>query len=295
MRLVAGFVLVVLCAFAAAPSAADQGAYPQSEEDWDEALRALTWQHDPSGYPIENANATIYLKPGLALMVGGDARRLNWLVNGVEFPDTVAALTYATGSAKAIAYIEWHDEGYVRDNDWADLDINDLLAQYRNATERSNSGRLSNGQNALHVVGWAREPHYDKSSHTVTWAMELEGEGHSTVNAVAIRLGRDGYVTVTWAGPMGVFQSMGYPPALLNSALSSYKFDEGHSYADHESGDESAGYGLSGLVAAALDPHYGGGRFYGLLGLLFLGKKIVIPVVIFLGGAFARFRRRIFG
>lgn len=295
MRFVAGFVLVVLCALAAAPSTADQGAYPKTDEAWNEALQALAWQHDPQGYPIEGANATVYLKSGLALLVGEDARRLNWLINGVEFPETVAALTYATGSAKAIAYVEWHGEGYVTDGDWNDVDAGDLLAQYRDATENSNDERVANGQSALHVVGWVHEPHYDRSSHTVTYAMELESDGQSIANAVALRLGRDGYITVTWAGPIGVFQNVGYPPALLNSALSSYKFDEGHSYADHRNGDKTAGYGLAGLVVAALGLKFGKGLFAGLIALLLAGKKIAIPVVIALGGAFARFRRRLFG
>jgi len=48
------------------------------------------------------------------------------------------------------------------------------------------------------------------------------------------------------------------------------------------------------LVTAALGVKFGKGLIAGLIALVLAGKKILIPVVIALGGAFARFRRRIF-
>jgi len=51
MRFIAGLCLAALCAFAAVPAAADMGAYPQSEQELQDAYDRLNWHRLPRDDP----------------------------------------------------------------------------------------------------------------------------------------------------------------------------------------------------------------------------------------------------
>lgn len=295
MRLVAGFVLGAICAFVAAPAPADQGAYPKTDGEVQAAYNALSWQTNFGNYKLPNSHAIIRLQAGQALLLGDSARRFAWLSSGTEFPNTEALLTYDSSSAQTVVYYDWRDEGYVSDSDWADVDSDQVLTQYREGTEAANDGRVANGFQPMHVVGWLEPPHYDKATRTVTYAMELQDKDGSWANAFALRLGRAGYTEFTWVGSVGLFQGAGGRPALLNQALASHSYEEGYRYQDFKDGDKVAAYGVAGLVAVVVGAKFGKGLIAGLIALLFAGKKILIPVVIVAGGAIAKFGRRLFG
>ncbi|MEZ5832486.1 MAG: DUF2167 domain-containing protein [Dongiaceae bacterium] len=295
MRLIAGLVLGAFCALMASPVFAGQGTYPQTEDELDAAYNALNWQTASQGYKLPDSHATIQLRSGQAILLGNDARRYSWLASGVEFPDTEAVLTYDTSSAQAEVYYEWREEGYVSDSDWEDVDPDALLAEYRDGTEASNEERVANGMEPMEVVGWLETPHYDKSSRTVTYSIELKDKNGDWANAFALRLGRTGYTQLTWVGSVGLLQSAGGRPQLLNDALASHSYQDGYRYADFQQGDKVAAYGITGLIAAALGAKFGKGLIAGLIAFVLAGKKIIIPALIALAGAVARFRRRLFG
>ena len=295
MRLVAGFIAGLLCAVAAAPVLADQGSYPGDDAAIDDAYAALNWSTETGAYKLPRSHAVIHLRGGQALLLGSDAQRYSYLSSGTEFPDTEAVLTYDSASAKAEVYYEWRDEGFVTDTDWADIDPDALLEQYRQGTEDSNSERVSNGVEPMHVAGWLEKPHYDKKTRTVTYAMELTDKNGNWANAFALRLGRGGYTEFTWVGPVGLFRGAGGRPALLNQALASHSYEQGYRYQDYKSGDKLAGYGLAGLIAAAMGAKFGKGLIGALIALVLAGKKIIIPAIAVGGAAALRFARRILG
>ena len=295
MRIVAGFCLAVMVAFAAAPVAADQGPYPKTEEELRAAYDKLSWQTGGGSHKLPRSHAVIQLRSGQAALLGADAERYSWLTSGIEFPATEAVLTYQSANASAEVYYEWRDEGYVSDDDWADVDADALLKQYRENTEAANDERAANGFEPMHVVGWLEPPHYDKSTHTVTYAMELKDKDSNWANAFALRLGRAGYTEFTWVGSVDLFQGAGGRPALLNDALAIHSFEEGYRYADFQEGDKVAAYGIAGLVAAAVGAKFGKGLIAALIAFLIAGKKVVIPAVLVGGAALFKFGRRLLG
>jgi uncharacterized membrane-anchored protein len=295
MRIIAAFSLALACAFAAAPLAADQGTYPKTEEELEAAYDGLNWRTGFGNYNLPKSHAVINLRSGQALLLGADAERYSWLSSGTEFPDTEAVLTYDSASSNAEVYYEWRDEGYVSDSDWADVNADQLLEDYREGTEAANDERVANGFEPMHVVEWLEQPHYDKTTHTITYAIELKDKDGSWANAFALRLGRAGYTEFTWVGSVGLFQGAGGRPALLNEALVSHSYAEGHRYADFKEGDKIAAYGVAGLVAAAIGAKLGKGLIAALIAFLIAGKKVVIPVVLVAGAALFKFGRRLLG
>jgi uncharacterized membrane-anchored protein len=292
MRFIAGFCLAVACTFASVSAAADQGPYPKTDEEVQAAYDALKWQNDPGTYKLPASHAAIELPSDQSVLLGADAERFSWLASGTEFPGTEAVLT--DNSGKVLVYYEWRDEGYINDSDWADVDGDELLTQYREATTASNKERVANGFQPMEVVGWLEPPHYDKASQTVTYAMELKDKDSNWTNAVALRLGRAGYTEFTWVGPIDQFKSAGGRPALLDQALATHSFDEGYRYQDFKEGDKVAAFGIAGLVATALGIKFGKGLIAVLIAFVIAGKKILIPAVIVAGAGLLKFGRRLF-
>ena len=234
MRFIAGLCLAALCVFAAVPAAAE--TYPQTEEGLQNAYDQLNWRSGSGSYKLPKSHAVIRVRSGQTLLLGGDAERYRWLSNGTEHPDTEAVLSYDSSSAKSIVYYTWQGEGYISDADWADVNPDQLLADYREGTEAGNDERIDNGIEPMHVVGWLEKPHYDESTNTVTYAIELKDKDGSWANAFALRLGRAGYTEFIWVGSVGLFQSAGSRPALLNDALAAHSFEGGHRYAELQGG-----------------------------------------------------------
>lgn len=284
---VAGFFLLIHAA------AADQGVYPKTDEEKQAAFNALNWRNEPKSYSLDASHSHIRLPEGSILLLGADAERYSWLVSGVEFPGTEAVMSYESGDSDV--YYEWRDEGYVDDSDWSDVDADELLSQYKEATQNSNTERVANGFQPMEVVGWLQPPSYDEATRTVTYALELKDNDSHWANVVALRLGRAGYAEMTWVGAIGAMQNSGGRPALLNTALDIHEFDEGHRYADFKEGDKVAAYGIAGLVATALGVKFGKGLIAALIAFLIAGKKFIIPAVLLGGVGLFKYWRRIFG
>src|SRR4029453_15354524 len=100
---------------------------------------------------LSKSDATVQLPAGLLLLLGADASRYSWLGNGVDYPATEAVLIYNSGSINPQVYYDWRGEGYVSDSDWADVDSDELLARFRDATEASNDARVKRGGRPMHV------------------------------------------------------------------------------------------------------------------------------------------------
>ena len=278
---------------AAGSAAADQGPYPQTEEERNAAFDALTWRDEARDYALDRSHAHITLSQGKVLLLGSDAERFGWLVSGVEFPGTEAILAYQSGDS-AVVYYEWRDEGYVSDSDWSDVDADELLTQYKESTVASNEERAKNGFPPMEVVGWLQPPSYDATTRTVTYAMELKDTDSHWANAVALRLGRTGYTELTWAGSIESLKNSGNHPELLQAALDTHAFDQGYRYTDFQEGDKVAAYGIAGLVATALGLKFSKGIIAALIAVLIAGKKIIIPVAVVAVAALAKYGKKLF-
>ncbi len=271
---------------------ADQGPYPQTDEEKRAAFKALNWLGEAKSYGLAASHAHIQLPEGKILLLGADAERYSWLISGVEFPDTEAIISSESGHVDV--YYEWRDAGYVSDSDWSDVDADEMLDGFKEATEASNKERAANGFPAMQVVGWLQPPTYDAATHTVTYSLELKDTDSHWANVVALRLGRGGYEELTWVGAIDAMESTGGRPALLNTALDIHEFDEGHRYADYKDGDKVAAFGIAGLVATALGVKFGAKGLAAIIAFLVAGKKVIIPAVLVGAGAIAKFWRRVF-
>ncbi len=180
--------------------------------------------------------------------------------------------------------ISYEEMGYVKDDDAADIDADELLDGFREGTAAANEERKKQGMAPLNLVGWGEEPRYEPSHHHLVWALIGESEGDKVVNFNTRVLGREGVMSMNLiCSPDDLPR---YKP-VMNDLLKATTYVEGKRYADYKEGDKVSEAGLIALVAGGAAAAKLGffakiGKF--LLRLLVVGKKFIVIIAV---GAFA--------
>jgi len=174
--------------------------------------------------------------------------------------------------------ITYTADGYVKDDEAASINYDDLLKQMKEA----NPERVKNGYKSIDLVGWAAAPRYDQQTHKMYWAKEIKfGDvTENTLNYNIRMLGRRGVLVLNAVADMKQL------PAIQTSTpalLSMVDFCEGHRYADFDSKtDAAATYGLAALVTGGVAAKTG---FFKVIWVALLAaKKFVLLTIVAIGG-----------
>ncbi|MGB8168064.1 MAG: DUF2167 domain-containing protein [Chthoniobacteraceae bacterium] len=179
--------------------------------------------------------------------------------------------------------ITYEEDGYVKDDDAAKINYDDLLKQMKEGTAETNKAREQKGYPSIELVGWAARPRYDAAEKKMYWAKELRfgGEGPSTLNYNIRMLGRRGVLVLNAIAGMDQLSTIEQATPQL---LSMVNFQDGHRYADfNASTDKVATYGLAALVAGGL---LAKGGFLKVLiaGIIAAKKFVIIGALALFGG-----------
>jgi uncharacterized membrane-anchored protein len=100
--------------------------------------------------------------------------------------------------------IDFEDSGYVKDDDAAKINYNDLLKDMKASAAKSNEARAKAGYPTVELVGWAAAPHYDSTAKKVYWAKDLKfgDEPEHTLNYFIRVLGRRGVLNLNAVASM---------------------------------------------------------------------------------------------
>ncbi|MEK9765890.1 MAG: DUF2167 domain-containing protein, partial [Thalassolituus sp.] len=139
--------------------------------------------------------------------------------------------------------IDYSDEGYVSDEDAADIDYSELLSEMQADTRDYSAYRIENGYDSLSLVGWAETPYYDDVTHKLYWAKELQfGDSEeNTLNYNVRVLGREGYLVMNFIAGMS---QLGEVSAARDDVLAMAEFTDGNLYSQFDPEyDKVAAYG----------------------------------------------------
>jgi uncharacterized membrane-anchored protein len=203
-------------------------------------------------------------------------------VLGMLFPAHHSPLDYDSWTVT----IDYESDGYVSDEDAADIDYDELLEEMQEQTLDSNPDREAAGYPAIELMGWAEPPYYDSGKQKLYWAKEIrfDGSDETTLNYEIRALGRRGILMMTFIASS---HQLGEINASRDTVLAMAEFNQGDRYIDFDpSVDKVAAYGIGALVAGKLASK--AGLFAVLLVLL---KKFGIFLLI----GIAAFGRRIKG
>ncbi|MEW4370390.1 DUF2167 domain-containing protein [Paenibacillus kandeliae] len=90
--------------------------------------------------------------------------------------------------------LQYVESGHILDNDYNQIDSQELLSTYRRNVDEQNKKVSADEQ--LQVVGWGQMPMYQHVTHTLSWyLMMVSGPSDNTVNYNARILTRTGYIS----------------------------------------------------------------------------------------------------
>lgn len=185
--------------------------------------------------------------------------------------------------------ISYADDGYVKDDDAAKINYDDLLKKMQKSARDANAERVKQGYPSIELVGWAEPPRYDPQTHKMYWAKEIKfgGEPEHTLNYNIRILGRRGVLLLNVIGSMDQLNQIQQSTPQI---LSMVNFNEGSRYTDFDSKtDKVATYGLAALVAGGVAAKLG---FFKLIWVFILAAK---KFIIIGAAAVAAWVRKLFG
>lgn len=246
---------------------------------------------------VPGAHATLNLGDGYYFLPAADAKRVlteGWGnppdsvtdVLGMVFPKGRTSYDGAWG-----AVITYEDTGHVSDEDAAEQDYDQVLADMKASEEESNQAAREAGYSGSVTVGWAQAPTYDAASKTLIWArnIKFDGQDHNTLNYDVRTLARTGVLSINMVDSMDNLPVVKTAAADLSKTV---QLSAGQRYADYNpSTDATAEYGLAGLVAAGAGVAVA--KKAGLLGILLLVlKKGFVFILAGAAAVWAWFKRR---
>ena len=235
----------MLAAGCGAPYAQEAPSEPQSAEQkaFIEKMRALDWVKGPTTVTAEG-NSKLSIPEQYVYL---DARNTSKFLELQHNLGNGREVMVAPRNLQWTAYLEFSDEGYVKDDE--KIDAPALLKMLKDSTESANAERKRRGWGALHLVDWATPPVYNTTTKRLEWATILESQDGRAVNFSTKILGRRGYTSVIMATDPA---NLSNAESSLDNVLTGYAFNAGETYADWRSGDKVAQYGLAALIVGGV-------------------------------------------
>ena len=226
--------------------------FPLTDEEFDEKVFYLDWKiSETETIKHFSANAelpTIYYDQ-YYLDNKIDILQFLYWVEGILF-DGNKYEVYQEFDNATLMYSEFNNEGYVKLDDWKDIDLDNFLEEKRQAFFLANEERKERGLATVKDVQWLLEPELDEENKMVHYVFAIGwSDGYSSNNGTSLILGRNGYTKVD-----SVYYDDGNINETINfvkTQLKDYKFNNDHQYSDYKSGDKIAAAGIAALVAAS--------------------------------------------
>jgi uncharacterized membrane-anchored protein len=267
---------------------ATSGAAQEQSQSSQEPKVKIDWQRGPTTARVGDI-AEIKVPEGYRFTGQEGAHQVMLLTHNIPSGKELGVLV--PNQASWFLIFEFHDTGYVKDEDKDKLDSGApaLLKSIQDATEESNAERSKHGWKAFHVTGWEHTPYYDPQTHNLTWAIRGRGDDPGDAGSVnhSIRLlGRYGRMDVDLVADPGEYQAS---IAEVNTLISGFSYNGGNRYSDFRPGDKVAKYGLTALIAG------GAGAVLLKTGLLAKLWKFILVAILAIAGAIKKFFASIFG
>jgi len=196
----------------------------------------------PAGFKYLNAEQSNYI----ITKVWGNPPQEGIL--GMIFPASSGPLE--EGSYAFV--ITYEGAGFVKDDDADNINYDDLLKDIQKEEVEENKTRVAQGYEAIHMVGWASKPFYDKTNKVLHWAKNIHFDDKevNTLNYEVRILGRKGILSMNAVATMDELDSVKKD---IDKVLAIPAFTDGNTYKDFDSKtDNVAAWTIGGLVAGKI-------------------------------------------
>ena len=242
-------------------------------------INELDWIEGPK--VINHTNqGKVQLKEGELALINDDAKQILYWFNGAEYSSTL----FITEDYYSYTDYLYKDEGYVKLDDWKDVNPDKFIKQMQSDAKEVNKIRIENNFETVEGIEWLQEPTLDKDKNSVYYALLVEwSDGEISVNASTLILGRYGYTKATYTGDPEEFKIN--KKEILSNIVANYSFVEKKKYTNFSTGDKVAAAGIGGLLAASMGiKAFKAGGIAALLILLKKGGFLIFLPLIFAWG-----------
>jgi uncharacterized membrane-anchored protein len=252
--------------------------------------QALPWQVGPTEVKLGD-QALLKLPQGYRFLGSQETQRLLTQMGNVPSGSELGLIASAKEGEQWFMVVRYIDAGYVKDDEAADWDADALMTSIKEGTEEDNKARQAQGFPSLVIRGWEEKPHYDRAANKVVWAISAQERESVGVNYNTLALGRQGYLSMNMVGALEELPTLKPHVSLL---LANAEFVEGKRYSDFDSTtDKVAAVGLSALIAgAAIKSGLLAKLWAFIVPLVLAGKKVLMVLVIALGGLAAKYFKK---
>jgi len=226
------------------------------EEIWDRVLE-FEWKSSDQE-PIVNifsSNASMDFKDFYYVEIlrnYSQVQQLMYWSNGIEYPSTTHYFDIYLDNERSytVNVEEFVDDGFIKGDDWSNVDTNDFLKEMIENSKENNKERIKNGYKTVSNISWHIKPNFNKDLGYVFYSLLVEfDDGTETYNSTAMILGREGYTDITFLFRENIAHLMS---SEIDKVVKNFIYNTGAQYSDYKSGDKVAAYGVGALVAGSL-------------------------------------------
>lgn len=248
----------------------------------------LSWQAGPTEVTLSD-QATLRLPEGYRFLGPEQTQNVLKQMGNIPSGSELGLIASAINETWFVV-VRYIDAGYVKDDDAANWNADELFASIKEGTESDNTQRETQGFPPLILIGWEEKPHYDVQAHKVVWAISSKGKESDGVNYNTLGLGRYGYMSMNMVGELRDLPQL---KPHVQTLLNNLNFVEGKRYTDFNSAtDKVAAVGLAALIAGAAFKSGILAKLWAfIIPLILAGKKLLILIVIGIG-AFLRWLKK---
>ncbi|MBD1145898.1 DUF2167 domain-containing protein [Pelagibacterales bacterium SAG-MED34] len=219
---------------------------PVNNDQWRKAWETLNWIDGPKKVNFSEAQSKIDIDSNFDILTDDDANQLLYWLNGIEFPHVKIYAYNLNDDTQYMFYYE--DSGYVKTNDWTEVDPKRFIDEIKENYKTSNEERKKNNLPYVTNVTWMKTPYLDGIYNSVYWALNVQwSDNTSSQEGTALILGREGYTTAKYVAGQN-----GYNEQMLLNLSKMHKFNQTKEYKDWKSGDKIAAVGIGALLASTL-------------------------------------------
>ena len=232
--------------------------YPLNDDEYIEKFLSLPWD---SSNPIvlKNHDATIVHGGEFEYLTDyEDVNQLNyWRFGQEEYHNNFYSYFYYDYE-NSFDFIEFYakkfnDDGYIKLDDWKDLNPDDLIQEKRENAKINNKDREAIGTALIDDVQWIDYPDLNKDTNSISYSFKISwSDGDENMNKYLIILGRKGYTEFEIVSEYSNENDFNAAKNLSQILQNNFKYNAELEYRDYKPGDKVAVYGVAALVATSL-------------------------------------------
>lgn len=222
------------------------------EEQRIKKLNQLSWYNydnpEEKFITYEKANSEFYVLDNEIYLKNTDVNQYCWWQFGKPCNEDFLII----GDYYTI-YMSYVDDGYVKIDDWKNVDTNEWLKELReNAAKNAEIFKKQNLNYATNV-NWIFKPEFNDEKKLVNYSKEiLWNDEVKTMEATSIVLGKKGYINIDFVYNIKEGDDLKSYSNIGKDFAEAVYFNDGFKHTDFKEGDKVAAVGIGGLVAGTL-------------------------------------------